>query len=221
MDPEKPFQHQSTVAPESSTEPAVVNTMSEDQKNGVKSTLSIIGILVSAPLLALIITIYVFQSYVVFGPSMESSLSNGDRLIVLKAPKTWAKIRGKHYMPKRGEIVVFNRPNAIAYSGDDKQLIKRVIALPGERVVVKDGKLTVYNKEYPEGFSPDETGSWAGAIKTTPIDTDTIVPENSVFVCGDNRSNSLDSRSFGAIDSDSIVGVATVRFLPLRAMDNI
>ncbi len=85
---------------------------------------------------------------------------------------------------------------------------------------MKDGKLTVYNKEYPEGFSPDDTGSWAGAIKTTPIDTDTIVPENSVFVCGDNRSNSLDSRSFGSIDSDSIVGVATVRFLPLRAMDN-
>ncbi len=107
-----------------------MNTMSEDQKNGVKSTLSIIGILISAPLLALVITIYVFQSYVVFGPSMESSLSNGDRLIVLKAPKTWAKIRGKHYMPKRGEIVVFNRPNAIAYSEMTNSLLSELSRSP-------------------------------------------------------------------------------------------
>jgi signal peptidase I len=221
MDLQKPFQYQNTTPSETANESVIVETTLEKQKRGVKSTLSIIGILVSAPLLAIVITIYIFQSYVVFGPSMESSLSNGDRLIVLKAPKTWAKIRGKYYIPRRGEIVVFNRPNAIKYSGDDKQLIKRVIGLPGERVVVKAGKLTVYNKEYPQGFSPDDTGNWATAIKTTPIDTDTIVPENSVFVCGDNRSNSLDSRSFGSIDSDSIVGVATIRFLPLSSMDNI
>ena len=193
----------------------------EHIKHGIKNTLSIVAILVSAPLAALIITVYIFQSYVVFGPSMETTLFNGDRLIVLKAPRTWAKIRNKTFMPRRGEIIVFNRPNAVRFSGDERQLIKRVIALPGERVVVKDGILTVYNTDNPGGFQPDTNPEYSEAIKTTAIETDVTVPEGQVFVCGDNRGNSLDSRSFGPINTSDIVGIATTRFLPLSTMKNL
>jgi signal peptidase I len=152
---------------------------------------------------------------------METTLFNGDRLIVLKAPRTWAKIRNKTFMPRRGEIIVFNRPNAVRFSGDERQLIKRVIALPGERVVVKDGILTVYNADNPGGFQPDTNPEYSEAIKTTAIETDVTVPEGHVFVCGDNRGNSLDSRSFGPINTSDVVGIATTRFLPLSTMKNL
>lgn len=193
------------------------NPMDDASKKGWKSIASTISILLIAPLLAIFITIFVFQSYEVYGMSMETTLQDGDRLIVQKLSKNWSAIRGKDYIPQRYEIVVFDKPTFLSNSsGDVDHLIKRVIGLPGERVVARDGKYTIYNQDNPNGFNPDSGQEYAKDILTTPGDVDITVGENEIFVSGDNRTNSLDSRNFGSINVSSITGIATLRFVPVN-----
>lgn len=180
-----------------------------------KSILTTILIIIAAPITAILITSFVFQSYEVFGPSMQNTLHEGDRLIVVKAPRTWAKIRRSSFQPKRGEVVVFVKNDLfIAGESGNKQLIKRVIALPGERVVAKDGLVTVYNAQHPDGYQPDSEGDWKDTIEKSNIEGEWTVGEGEIFVCGDNRNNSLDSRTFGPIKEKDLVGIAAFRFLP-------
>lgn len=185
-------------------------------REGWKSTLSTIGILVAAPVIALVLTNFVFQSYEVDGPSMESTLQDRDRLIVWKASSTIARMTNRDYIPGRGEIIVFTQGDVAGISGGDKQLIKRVIGLPGERVVIRDGKLTVYNKERPEGFDPQGDRDFGTETAVTAGVIDLVVPEGEVFVVGDNRANSLDSRIFGTIASEEIVGSLAFRIFPFN-----
>lgn len=207
--------------PESpTTHTPITGDMSERHRSGEgwRSVVSTLLILIAAPLVALALTAFVFQSYEVDGPSMETTLHNQDRLIVVKAPKTWARITHKDYLPKRGDIIIFVEHNMQKYgsSQPDKQLIKRVIGLPGDRVVIRDGKITIYNKKFPDGFDPDATSSWGKVIQTTSGDVDTTIQKGQVFVCGDNRINSLDSRYFGPISSGDIVGKLALRVFPLN-----
>ncbi len=201
------------------------NTFSNSgsSKRGWKNIASTVGILLLAPLLAVFITIFVFQSYEVYGQSMETTLQNGDRLIVQKLSKNWSRIRGKEYIPQRYEIVVFDRPTFLSSNGngDVKHLIKRVIGLPGERVVVSDGNVKVYNQASPDGFNPDKNQEYSKDIITSPGNVDITVGQNEIFVMGDNRTNSLDSRSFGAVSTDYITGIATVRFVPVDNFTNL
>jgi signal peptidase I len=183
-------------------------------REGVKGVASTLGLLLLAPLLALILTAFIFQSYEVDGPSMQTTLQNKDRLIVLKVPRTWARLTHHDYIPDRGDIIIFNHPDINGLGGAEKQLIKRVIALPGERVVVKDGQVTVYNQANPNGFSPDHTLPYGSVIKDTSGEVDLTVPAGEVFVCGDNRSNSLDSRYFGTVPAGNIVGKLGLRVYP-------
>lgn len=189
--------------------------------DGWKSALSTISILIAAPLIALGLTAFVFQSYEVDGPSMETTLHNKDRLIVLKVPRTWANITNSDYIPNRGDIIIFvERGSGSTYGGSfERQLIKRVIGLPGDRVVVKDGSVTIYNDEFPQGFNPDENSSWSDVIKTTSGDIDLTVDEGNVFVCGDNRGNSRDSRFFGEVSADDIVGKLVLRVFPMNKIE--
>lgn len=186
-------------------------------KESIKSIVSTLALLILAPLVALLLTMFVFQSYEVDGPSMQTTLNNKDRLIVLKFPRTWARITGHDYIPKRGDVVVFNHEMGAALEGSaNKQLIKRVVALPGERVVVKDGTLTVYNQQNPQGFQPDKTLPYGSVIGETSGDVDLIVPKGEVFVAGDNRDNSLDSRYFGPVLASDIVGKLGLRIYPFQ-----
>lgn len=185
---------------------------------GLRDVVSVAGVLVSALLLAFVLINFVFQSYQVEGPSMRTSLEDADHLIVWKVDRTVANITGMDYIPNRGDVIIFNEPaGAEPGAPSSKQLIKRVIALPGERVVFDNTKLTVYNQEHPEGFNPDTTMPYGDKIIfEKPSSVDVTVGEGQVFISGDNRDNSLDSRSFGPIDSDLIVGKLAVRILPLN-----
>jgi signal peptidase I len=189
----------------------------KEAKGGkLKSILSTVAILLIAPLLALTITAFIFQSYEVDGPSMQSTLQDHDRLIIWKVSRTWARLTHHDYVPKRGDVIVFIKRGLYEDNGDkEKQLIKRVIALPGERVTVKEGKVMVYNTQHPDGFDPDTTLPYGGVIKDTDGNVDVTVPAGEVFVCGDNRSNSLDSRYFGPIPTHDIVGKLAARILPI------
>jgi signal peptidase I len=189
----------------------------QPKKEGFRNFLGTLGIIIAAPIVALFLTLYVFQSYEVDGPSMETTLDNRDRLLVLKFPHTWAKITNNDYIPNRGDIIIFNTTAVRDGSNDmgQKQLIKRVIGLPGDRVVVQDGLVTLYNAENPEGYNPDKAGEWREAITTTPGNADVLVNEGEVFVLGDNRTNSTDSRVIGAVPSDDIVGKLIFRIFPI------
>lgn len=184
----------------------------ETQKNNVKSIISTIAILIIAPLVAILLTAFVFQSYEVDGPSMETTLQDRDRLIVNKLPKTISKITRRQYLPKRADIIIFNIDEGIQ---GKRQLIKRVMALPGERITIKDSKVTVYNAENPEGFNPD-SAPYGSAITYTSGDIDLVVPEGSIFLCGDNRPNSLDSRAIGPVSLDEVVGKLALRVYPFN-----
>lgn len=186
------------------------------RREGFLSALSTVAVLLVAPLIAVFLTMFVFQSYQVDGESMETTLSHNDRLIVWKMPKTWSRITGQDYIPKRGDVVVFVEPNLSKFGQDPgKQLIKRVVGLPGERVVVANKVLTVFSKEHPGGYQPDAELPYGSVIKDTPIDDEWVVGKGQIFVVGDNRGNSLDSRTFGPIDAHNIVGKLVIRVLPL------
>jgi len=191
----------------------------ELKSSKLRSVFSTLAVLLIAPLLALGITAYVFQSYEVDGPSMQTTLEDNDRLIIWKVSRTWARLTNHDYLPDRGDVIVFVKKGLYENnSNKEKQLIKRVIALPGERVTVQDQKVTVYNTENPDGFSPDKTLPYGTVITNTDGNIDLTVPAGEVFVIGDNRKNSLDSRYFGPVPLHDIVGKLAVRILPLNSV---
>lgn len=150
---------------------------------------------------------------------MQTTLYNNDRLIVWKLPRTWARITNHAYIPNRGDIIVFTEPKLSDFGQDpSKQLIKRVIGLPGDRVVVRDGIVTVYNTKHPNGFHPDTDLPYDRKGADTDGNLETTVEDGQVFVLGDNRGNSLDSRAFGVVYADGIVGKLVVRLLPIGEM---
>lgn len=200
--------------PDSNQNPELIS--SEKPRSGWHELFSTIAILVMALLTALFIIAFVFRSYQVDGPSMENTLQNADKLIIWKVPRTWAHITHHDYIPKRGDIIVFSQSGLSEYGQDDtKQLIKRVIGLPGDRVVVKDGTITVYNDEHPEGFSPDKTLPYGKNIPYTSGNVDVTLGAHQLFVSGDNRPDSLDSRVFGPINADQVIGKLAIRVFPV------
>ena len=211
-----PRQNPSTSGPSPVLPPASAPHRSP-RREGLKSIITTVLILLIAPVLALSITAFVFQSYEVDGPSMEPTLQTHDRLIVWKAGRTWSRITKEDYLPERGSVVVFVKRGLFDFSSDkEKQLIKRVIGLPGDRVVVDNGEITVYNSENPNGFNPDKTLDYGKDInERTEGNVDITVDPGEIFVVGDNRDNSLDSRSFGAVPAEDIVGTLSARILPL------
>jgi signal peptidase I len=148
---------------------------------------------------------------------MQQTLHDQDRLIVWKLPRSWARLTHHQYVPNRGDIIIFTQSGLAQYGQENtKQLIKRVIGLPGDRVVVAHNTITVYNKTHPQGFQPDKTLPYGSNI-TEPAEQsiDVTLGPDQLFVCGDNRTNSLDSRFFGPIQTDQVIGKLAVRVLPL------
>lgn len=184
---------------------------------GARSVMSTLAIVILAPLIALLLINYVFQSYEVDGPSMQQTLHNADRLIVWKLPRTVARITNNDYIPHKGDIIVFAKNESInERTGEKKQLIKRVIGLPGDRVVVDEGMVTVYNDANPRGYNPDAGTVYEKDLRGTTGNVDITVNEGEVFVLGDNRSNSSDSREFGSIKAEDIVGKLEFRIFPFN-----
>lgn len=215
--PQSPLTPQPVPQPHTAGPDQTPNGPGEKPHESVRSIISTVGILLLAPIIAILLTAFVFQSYQVEGPSMETTLQNNDRLIVWKMPRTWARITGHQYVPNRGDVVIFNQSGlADLGAGSDRQLIKRVIGLPGERVEVSNGVITVFNKEHPEGFQPDQTLPYNkdDVIPETSGELSVVLGDNQIFVSGDNRPESLDSRNFGPVDLDQVVGKLVLRMLP-------
>lgn len=192
------------------------------QRSRLFDLLSTAFTILAALALALGLIAFVFQSYQVDGPSMENTLQNDDRLIVWKLPRTVARITGHAYVPNRGDIIIFNEGNLATYGQPNvTQLVKRVIGLPGDRVVVKDGKITIYNKQNPNGFNPDTSLPYGKEhpLSFTNGDIDVTLHSNQIFVCGDNRTVSLDSRTFGPVNLNDIIGKLVLRVYPFNEIE--
>ncbi len=173
------------------------------------SGLSFIARFVVLLLVAAVVTFglraYLVEPFWIPSQSMEPTLHgcpgcNDDRLLVNKLAY---KVHGVH----RGDIVVFKRPPD--FNTTEKDLVKRVIGLPGETVSGHDGRVWVGNQALREPYIEP---SCYGTASFSPV----TVPKGEVFVMGDNRCDSSDSRVFGPIKTSSIVGRAFVVFWPLN-----
>jgi len=203
------------VDPSNSTE-VEPRLITSNNKGLWEDAVSTVLLILVAFLIALFTKAYVIQPYIVDGQSMETTLQNHDRLLVNKLPRTFARLTGHQYTPHRGDIIIFNQSGLPGYTGP-KQLIKRIVGLPGDHIVVKSGSITIYNSSHPGGFDPDKSGAYHIAATSSPGDGDVDLTLNShqVFVCGDNRDHSEDSRYFGPVTTSNIVGKLAFRIFPL------
>jgi signal peptidase I len=190
--------------------------LEKPHRSGWREVLSTVVILLTSLAVAIFIILFVFRSYQFDGPSMENTLQNNDKLIIWKVPRTWSRITGHAYVPKRGDIIVFNETGLAAFGQQDsKQLIKRVIGLPGDHIVINNGINMIYDKAHPHGFDPDKTLPYGKKIPVTTGNVNLTLGPNQLFVEGDNRPDSLDSRSFGPINVHQIIGQLVLRVFPI------
>lgn len=166
-------------------------------------------VIVGAVVVAMVIKTFLIQAFYIPSQSMESTLDVGDRVLV-------NKLSYRLHDVNRGDIVVFERPEAES-TDDIKDLIKRVIALPGERLVIRDDTIYIDGRRLEEPYLDPGTTTVNGPSSPWRCTDEEpcVVPEGQVWVMGDNRPNSRDSRYFGPIDEDDIVGRAFVRIWPL------
>jgi signal peptidase I len=183
-------------APEPEPEPKA------KEHNPTKNLIEWGGIIVLAIVAALLIKGFLFQAFFIPSESMDPTLKINDRVMVNKLSY---RLHDVH----RRDIVVFERPPA-EQGGDPsiKDLIKRVIALPGEKVEGRGGHVWINDKQLAEPYLPK------GAI--TLDFASQVIPAGSYWVMGDNRLRSKDSRFFGAISKDLIVGRAFIRVWPVQ-----
>jgi signal peptidase I len=185
-----------------------------------KDILSLLLFIICVVVGTVLINTYVFRSYNVVGPSMQTTMYTGDRLIVNRLPVTWAAIQNKQYIPERGDIIVFKNPR-YTLGIEDEFIVKRVIGLPGERVLLEDGHYTVFNDQHPEGFNPDDMNNGEPG-KPTSGEADEVVPDGELFVSGDHRQGnfSFDSRNgdqgMGTIPLYDVVGPVSLRIFPFN-----
>ena len=173
-------------------------------KSQTRNMLEWVAVIGGAVIIAVVVRTFILQTFWIPSPSMSPTLVENDRVLV-------NKLAYRFHDVNRGDVVVFERPENEPPS-DIKDLIKRVVALPGEHVSIMDGKVSVDGKVLDEPYTHNlETVLDACPITYVPgIDTKEgfEVPEDHVLVLGDNRVNSHDGRCFGAIDEDLIVGRA-------------
>ena len=148
-----------------------------------------------------IIRTYLVQPFLVSGASMDPNFSNGNYLII-------DELSYRFRDPVRGEVVVFK------YPGDKKTFyIKRIIGLPSEQVVVSDGSVKIYNQGNKDGFMLSE--EYLNTDIKTLGNSDMTLGKDEYFVLGDNRNQSFDSRNWGSVSREAIIGITRVRLLPV------
>ncbi len=167
--------------------------------SGLRSLVEWVVVVGGALVIALVIKTFLLQAFYIPSSSMVSTLNVGDRVLVNKLSY---KVHDVH----RGDIIVFERPEGEADS-QITDLIKRVIGLPGDTVEGQNGRVVINGEPLDEPYLDEGV--------TTGDFPPTDVPEGHLFMMGDNRGDSRDSRYFGTIDEDTIVGRAFFRVWPL------
>ena len=206
----------------------------------IKNILEWIYCIIIAVVIAILIKYFVGTPTIVKQTSMWPTLEQNDRLILNRLPRTFGK------MPERGDIITFEAPsnndtgllatdieNPVAKYDNEpttwwgkfiydvleigkESYIKRVIALPGEHVEIKEGKVYINGEELDEPYLKDDV-----ITEPTGVLNDFIVPENTVFAMGDNREGSKVCRAFGCIPLEKIESKVVIRFWPLNKFGKV
>lgn len=164
--------------------------------------LEFIKVAVLAGITIALVRYFLFKPFYVKGASMEPNYFDHEYLII-------DELSYRLHEPKRGDVVVFRYPN-----NPKEYFLKRVIGLPGERVKVSEGVITIYNDAHPEGFAVKE--NYIPSEVVTEGEKILSLSNNQYFMMGDNRQNSFDSRRFGPVDENFIVGRTWLRGWPLN-----
>lgn len=174
------------------------STTGDQAPTALRSAIEWVAVVVGAIVVALVVRTFLLQAFSIPSGSMESTLEVSDRLLVNKLSYQFGDV-------ERGDIVVFFKPESLASPYDD--LIKRVIGLPGDTVEGRGNQVFINGEALVEPYLDADV-----VIRDfAPVE----VPVDHVFVMGDNRSNSSDSRVFGPINIDRIEGEAFLRYWPL------
>lgn len=155
---------------------------------------------------------YIVRIATVSGSSMERSLHQGQQVFIDKTGVTLSVMNRSDYIPERGQIVaayLVSRFSPQTEIDENQLVIKRAIGLPGERVVIGGGQVTIYNAQFPDGFNPEDGASWAAKIISDSGNKrlDIKLGNNEVFIMGDNRPSSVDSRINGPLPLKDVIGV--------------
>ena len=172
-------------------------------QSSLRSVVEWVLIVAGAVLVAVIIRTFVLQAFYIPSSSMEPTLKIDDKVLV-------NKLSYKFHDINRGDIVVFERPPGET-DPKIKDLIKRVIGLPGDRIEAHDGHVFIDGRQLNEPYLP-------AGLQIKPLVRQTV-PRNSIFVMGDNRPSSKDSTVFGPISKKLVVGRAFLRVWPLSAIN--
>ena len=210
------------------------------EKTKMKDILEWICCIAIAVICAVLIRYYVGTPTIVDGESMYPTLVQDERLLVNRLGRTTKTL------PQRGEIITIEEPRKTRYSANEinqsspiaiyekkdglnwfiynfleigkRSYIKRVIALPGEYVEIREGKVYINGEELQEEYLPTNTKTEI----TSKVGFDNlIVPENRVFVMGDNRAHSADSRNFGCIPIEKIESKLWIRITPFNRFGTV
>ena len=190
----------------------------EGSARSVKKAIEWLAVIVGALLVAFLIKAFLMQAYYIPSSSMTPALQVGDRVLVNKLSYEFGEV-------SRGDLVVFKRTEVD--TGNKTDLIKRVIATEGELLEISGGEIFITEKGgkdrkllvepyLAEGVTT-QGFAFEGLCPESEANT-CLVPENFIFVMGDNRSGSRDSRYFGPVDIDDIVGRAFIRIWPLGSL---
>ncbi len=156
--------------------------------------------------LSIFVVIYLFlmQPHEIKGDSMKPNFQDKEYILT-------DKISYRLHAPIRGDVVIFKAP-----VNPDVDYIKRVIGIPGDKVKVQNGTPFVNGEKLKEDYLVDQTFLFPGSFMAEGVEI--IVPEGKIFVMGDNRSHSSDSRQFGPININSVVGRAFLRYWPINSI---
>ncbi len=171
------------------------------EDNGI---IEIIRFSIIALLIVIPVRMFIAQPFIVSGASMAETFHTGEYLIVDQV---------SYYLndPSRGDVIIFRYPR-----DPSKYFIKRVIGLPGETIIIENSQVMIKNEAHPEGFYLDEP--YVRSMRT-PERIEQVLGSREYFVMGDNRDESSDSRAWGVLQKERIVGRAFLRLFPPRAVD--
>jgi signal peptidase I len=199
-----------------SKEPVPIVTGPENEEYLSLSALffEMVKVIALAIVIIIPIRVFLFQPFFVQGASMEPNFEDGEYLIINEFGYKHTEIPGVGTVEQfrdldRQDVVVFRYPK-----NPEQYYIKRVIALPGESVAIKDGIVYIFNEVHHQGYALDESAYLAKNVKTSDM-TKITLDEDEYFVMGDNRSFSYDSRAFGPIHRKDLIGRVLLRAWPV------
>jgi len=169
--------------------------------------LELVKIALLALVTILLIRYYLFKPFYVKGASMEPNFKESEYLII-------DEISYRFRAPERGEVIVFRYPE-----NPKEYFLKRIIGLPGETVKVAEGRVYIYNQSHPEGLMISE--EYLPGNLLTAGEKTTLLGQNQYFVMGDNRPGSSDSREFGFVPFENIIGRVIFRYFPVERLGAI